>query len=128
MRGWLHGIAHHLALNELRRRRRRPQVLAPANEARDAAEMLADYVDPAADPAGAALCAVRDATMAQTVMALPEAQRAVLTLYAAGFSQTEIAARLGQPLGTIKSSMRRALCQLREALPAAGIDAGWPED
>jgi RNA polymerase sigma-70 factor (ECF subfamily) len=129
VRSWLHGIAHHLALNELRRRRRRPQLLTPpARDGRIDEDGPAAYVDPVADPAGDAWRAVRDATMARALAELSEAQREVLTLYAAGFSQAEIAARLGQPLGTVKSRMRRALRQLRERLPAAGIDAGWPRD
>jgi DNA-directed RNA polymerase specialized sigma24 family protein len=49
-------------------------------------------------------------------------------LYAAGYSQSEISTILSEPLGTVKSRMRRALCHLREALPALGIDAGWRSD
>jgi RNA polymerase sigma-70 factor (ECF subfamily) len=129
VRSWLHGIAHHLALNELRHRHRRPQVLTPPpGDARDEEDGNAAYVDPVADPAGDAWCAVRDATMGRAFAELPEAQREVLALYAAGFSQTEIAATLNQPLGTIKSRMRRGLCRLRETLPEIGIDASWPKD
>jgi len=75
-----------------------------------------------------AWCAVRDAELAYALDQLPPLQRAVLMLYAQGFSQSEIAAQLGEPLGTVKSRMRRALCRLREALPTLGIDAGWRGD
>ncbi len=53
---------------------------------------------------------------------LPEMQRRVLELaYYGGLSQTEIAAELDTPLGTIKSWARRGLFSLRESLaPLAG--------
>ena len=126
---WLHSIAHNLAINELRRRHRRPRLASPVTSHASAdADILATFVDPTSDPAGDAWCAVRNAKMSETLAQLPSAQRQVLTLYAAGFSQSEIAAHLGEPLGTIKSRMRRALCYLREALPSVGIDAAWPDD
>jgi RNA polymerase sigma-70 factor (ECF subfamily) len=129
VRSWLHSIAHNLALNELRRLQRRPQVNTPAATSDgDGNDVYEGFVDPASDPAADACCAVRDAQMARVLAQLPPSQREVLTLYAAGFSQSEIAARLGEPLGTIKSRMRRALCHLRDALPAAGVDASWHVD
>lgn len=129
VRCWMLGIAHHLALNELRRRRRRPQLVEHAsNGHHDGENVYAAYVDPAPDPALDACSAVRNAGIAGALEQLPAAQRIVLTMYAAGFSQTEIAANLGEPLGTVKSRMRRALCHLRETLPRVGIDAGWPVD
>lgn len=45
---------------------------------------------------------------------LPEAQREALTLaYFGGYSQSEIAALVGAPLGTIKTRMRDGLSRLR---------------
>jgi len=126
-RCWMLGIAQHLALNELRRRKRRPQAYEQADgHGVEGEDVYARCVDPASDPAVDACCAVRNAEIVVMLEQLPPNQRVVLTLYAAGFSQTEIAAKLGEPLGTIKSRMRRGLCRLRQTLPAIGIDAGWP--
>ena len=55
------------------------------------------------------------------------AERAVLALFAVGFSQSEIAVILGEPLGTVKSRMRRSFCQLRQILPSLGIDGPLAE-
>lgn len=126
MRCWLYSMAHNLALNELRRRRRRPQVHESASsDADEGDDAFAAFIDPESDPAADAFCALRNAQLAAVLTQLPPPQRQVLRLYAAGFSQSEIAAALGEPLGTIKSRMRRALAQLRVVLPTVGVDDLW---
>lgn len=62
--------------------------------------------------------------LAKAVAGLPADQRQVIELaYFEGLSQTQIAQRLGEPLGTVKTRVRLGMNKLRQALPVLSGEA-----
>ncbi len=116
---WLLSITHNLAIDEIRKRRRRPQKA----ESEEPEAFLAAVADTSAG-AGVEdevwLGALRD-TISVALRELPAAQREAIELaYYQGLTQREIADRLGEPLGTVKTRMRLGLQKLRESLGGHG--------
>lgn len=112
VRSWLMGTVHHRAVDAVRRegsQRRR------ALDARGAdLVVVPDPADDVLDELG--LPEERKAVRA-ALDDLPEEQRRVIELmYFGGLSQSTIAARLGLPLGTVKSRTLLAMRRLRAAL------------
>ena len=71
----------------------------------------------APDPLDAAVLAERAQIVRASLATLPPEQRETLELaYLQGLSQSEIAQRTGEPLGTVKTRMRLAIMKLRERL------------
>ena len=107
---WIVMRARTRAIDRIRAVRRRGETfVAPVDEA------MASAPEPAG---GDAAARAEDRQLVATALArLPEAQREVIELaYYSGLTQTEIAERLKQPLGTIKTRIRLALERLREAV------------
>jgi RNA polymerase sigma-70 factor (ECF subfamily) len=116
---WIVTLVHRRAVDLVRREERRR---AEPLEAADRPE--------AADPAGSAADAAwlgfeRDRVQA-ALRTLPDGQREAIELaYYGGYSQSELAERLGVPLGTVKSRMFAGLARLREVLDDTGAEGSW---
>ena len=117
--GWLLGIARNQAIDFCRRRRVRPQVLL--DEADESP--LEHMPDRSTDVAESAWTAIKHQQVYAALSDLPSDQRRVIELaYFGGLTRQEIAARTGEPLGTIHSRARLALKKLRAALLAQGFE------
>jgi RNA polymerase sigma-70 factor (ECF subfamily) len=69
------------------------------------------------------------ASIQAAVLSLDPPERAVIVLaYDSGLSQSEIAVRLGLPIGTVKTRTRRALRRLRDRLEASQASGVGPID
>src|SRR6266542_5267115 len=105
------------AIDKLRSMRRRDKTfVAPVDEA------IARQTDPAAPNPGVA---AEERGLVQSALAqLTSTQRRVIELaFFEGLTQTEIAARLGEPLGTVKTRARSALERLRGILKGERLPA-----
>ena len=104
---WILTFVHRRAVDVVRREeRRRGEPLDPART-----ETAVD------GPDEEAWLRLRRDGVQDALRKLPDQQREALELaYYGGFTQSELADRLGQPLGTIKSRMFSGLARLRELL------------
>lgn len=116
---WLITIARSRALDRLRARRRVRE--DPWSQLADSERARASVDDggggSAGDPHHATEAAERRTLVAAALDALPREQGDIIRLaYFGGFSQSEIAERTGQPLGTVKTRTRLAMEKLRGLL------------
>lgn len=114
---WLMSVARNRAVDDLRARGRRQHRESPGDE--DTLVALPDRA--AVDPLHAAQVAEQQRRVRAALAELPPGQRTALELaYFGGLTQQEIAARLGEPLGTIKTRIRLAMQKLRQSLAEPG--------
>ena len=112
---WLITMTRSRAIDKLRSIRRRDTSPLPADEALPLAG--GTQVEPPTQALEAKL------TVEGVLTKLPAAQRTVLEMaYFDGLTQSEIAAQLREPLGTVKTRMRAGLERLRGFLEAAPPD------
>jgi RNA polymerase sigma factor (sigma-70 family) len=112
---WIMMLVHRRAVDLVRREQRRR------------AEPYVELEDPGSPSAeDAAWLRLERERVQAALRRLSMEQRETLELaYFGGFTQQELADRLGRPLGTIKSQMFAALANLREILTTAPEEESW---
>jgi RNA polymerase sigma-70 factor (ECF subfamily) len=113
--GWLTTIARSRALDLVRARSRRDRITATAAADRPGVSPAMGSFRP--DPARALDNDERRRQVRQALETLSAPQRQAIELaYFEGLSQSEIAERLQEPLGTVKTRVRLGMQKLRECL------------
>jgi RNA polymerase sigma-70 factor (ECF subfamily) len=118
---WLTSIARNRAIDSLRRTQTQPQLQThfsnPDNEDSDVYDTVAsdapgplDLLSRASDARALAAC--------MESLSAPQRQSVALAFFD-GLSHAEVAENMAQPLGTVKSWVRRALLSLKSCLDAA---------
>lgn len=116
---WLFGIVHNLAIDEMRRRRVRPNTISTDTDE----DSILELPDHAVDVAASAFQSVTGEAVRLALKKLPDAQRSVIELaYFEGLTHQEIATRLNEPIGTIHTRARLALQKLKETLMPLQMD------
>ena len=109
---WILTIARSRALDRVRLTNRRREESIDGENGEQVLQLATD-----SDPSMDAESAERRKLVVAAMADLPGEQREALELgYFGGLSQSEIADRTGQPLGTIKTRMRLAMQKLRSSL------------
>jgi RNA polymerase sigma-70 factor (ECF subfamily) len=116
---WLLSITHNMAIDEIRRKDRRPRKA----ESADPVLMLTNVTDSNPTVEEQAILGDMREVVKHALAQLPTAQRTALELaYFQGFTQREIAEIQNEPLGTIKTRMRLAIRKLKDHLETQGLD------
>ena len=126
---WLTSIARNRAIDSLRRAQAQPQTQSLTrsddDDAPDPTDALADGTPgplELLDRAGEA----RELTRCMQALSAQQRQSVALAFFD-GLSHAEVAQHLRQPLGTVKSWVRRALMSLKACLERAAHDAAVRE-
>ena len=115
---WILTLVHRRAVDLVRREQRRK------TESYDETGGYEHPSDPSAEDA--AWLHFDRVRVQEALKHLPDTQREAIELaYYGGFSQSELAERLGLPLGTIKSRMFAGLARLRELLDDGTAEGSW---
>ncbi|HEV7474323.1 MAG TPA: sigma-70 family RNA polymerase sigma factor [Pyrinomonadaceae bacterium] len=111
---WLVTLARSRAIDRLRQLGARQRLAMGAAQEQEQTETFSDALTDS-------VRAEQQAVVRRALQELPEEQRTTLLLaYFDGLTQSEIAAKLNAPLGTIKTRMRSGMAKLRARLTSQG--------
>lgn len=111
---WAVTLTRNRAIDRLRMRQRRSEILATA-----APDLQPSAAAEDGDSAASLWVREKSALVRQALAELPAEQRNAIELaFFGGLTQQEIAERLNEPLGTIKARIRRGLLRLKDRLPS----------
>ena len=114
---WLVTLARSRAIDRLR---------SVASRERVATESAREVVEEVSDAVADAVRSEQRGIVTSALSQLPEEQQKALVLaYFDGLTQSEIADRLGAPLGTVKTRMRAGMMKLREVLGGKSQSFGF---
>ena len=114
---WLVTLARSRGIDRLRTIASRERVAEAG--AREVSEVISDA-------ATDALKSEQRGLVSDALAKLPDEQkRPIMLAYFDGLTQSEIATRLGAPLGTVKTRMRTGMIRLRELLAGQGESFGF---
>ncbi len=117
---WLTHIARNRAIDSLRRAAAQPQTESSSRDDDEGPDLAEGIADEAAGPLELLGRASEARALAACMERLTAAQRQSVALaFYDGLSHAEVAEHLRQPLGTVKSWVRRALATLKGCLEAA---------
>lgn len=112
-RSWLMSVTRNRSIDERRRVVRRLRLEEREDDRRPDPPATGRFYDPQLET----VLAEERRAVREAMTRLPPAQREVIELaYFGGLTQVEIAARTGEPLGTVKTRVRLGIQKLRVAL------------
>ncbi len=122
---WLVSIARHRAIDSLRRRQSEVHTVSslPSGPDEDTHDDLLDHIaDTRPNPAELLEQSTQARALRDCMAGLSAQQQHSLALaYYQGLSHAEVASHLGEPLGTVKSWVRRGLQALKTCLERASL-------
>lgn len=111
--GWAITLTRNRAIDRLRTRRRRANLLSESF----AGDLPGAGTSAESDSADELVLKEKSGAVRAALATLPAEQvRALELAFFSGLTQQEIAARLSEPLGTVKARIRRGLLKLRDTL------------
>jgi RNA polymerase sigma-70 factor (ECF subfamily) len=111
VQSWLVIMARSIAIDRIRHKRAQPKMAALEFESG------VDLKSHGATPEEQTGASQRRTQVQRVLLDLPPEQRQVLVMaFFGGLSHSELASKLGQPLGTVKSRIRTALLRLKDVL------------